>query len=309
MEKTDKALIGTMVVGTLLGVLLSRFSLLSLFMTVPLLFASRKVRRTSYALLPFAVLFLVVVLWTVVENRSVLGTEYSALLAVGLLIPVSEIVGSAVWVASRDRSSSFLRRFFWASIPVFVFGLALSLYLASDASLAIRNLLAETVLAMFPSEALSVDISSVVSSVVDSLMLVYAPMTVLMLFLPVVLAENIQNKYDEQWQFGFANMKFPDSYIWVFFASWALALATNFIGSIPAWVMAFAWNLALTMAVLYGIVGISIIVAFVRRRTAAITAGRIVMMLVLLCLVPVLNAAVLIALPVLGVLETWIRFR
>lgn len=309
MEKTDKALIGTMVVGTLLGVLLSRFSLLSLFMTVPLLFASRKISRTSYALLPFAVLFLVVVLWTVVENRSVLGTEYSALLAVGLLIPVSEIVGSAVWVASRDRSSSFLRRFFWASIPVFVFGLALSLYLASDASLVIRNLLAETVLAMFPSEALSVDISSVVSSVVDSLMLVYAPMTVLMLFLPVVLAENIQNKYDEQWQFGFANMKFPDSYIWVFFASWALALATNFIGSIPAWVMAFAWNLALTMAVLYGIVGISIIVAFVRRRTAAITAGRIVMMLVLLCLVPVLNAAVLIALPVLGVLETWIRFR
>jgi hypothetical protein len=63
------------------------------------------------------------------------------------------------------------------------------------------------------------------------------------------------------------------------------------------------------MTVLYIVVGVSILVAFARRRTAAITAGRIVFTVVLLCFLPIVNAVVLVGLPLLGVLETWIAFR
>ena len=104
-------------------------------------------------------------------------------------------------------------------------------------------------------------------------------------------------------------MKLPDSYVWVFFASWAVALVSNWVQAIPVWVLVLGWNLALTMTVLYLVVGVSILVAFARRRTAAITAGRIVFTVVLLCFIPIVNAILFIGLPILGVLETWIAFR
>ena len=124
-----------------------------------------------------------------------------------------------------------------------------------------------------------------------------------------MIADVNVNRFDEDWQYDFANMKLPDQYVWVFFASWVVALVSNWVDAIPVWILVIAWNLALTMTVLYLVVGVSILVAFARRRTAAITAGRIVFMVVLLCLIPVVNVIVLIGLPVLAVLETWIAFR
>ena len=117
------------------------------------------------------------------------------------------------------------------------------------------------------------------------------------------------NRFDEDWQYDFANMKLPDPYVWVFFASWAVALVSNWVEAVPTWILILGWNVALTMTVLYMVVGVSILVAFARRRTAAITAGRIVFTVVLLSFIPVLNVIMFIGLPVLGILETWIAFR
>ena len=138
---------------------------------------------------------------------------------------------------------------------------------------------------------------------------IIAPMGLVMLALPVVIADVNVNRFNEDWQYDFANMKLPDQYVWVFFGSWATALVCNLVKSIPMWAMAVCWNMALAMTVLYMVVGVSILVAFARRRTAAITAGRIVFTVVLLCFIPFVNAVVMIGLPILGVLETWIAFR
>lgn len=310
MEQTeDRVAVRNLVLGVLLGVILSRFSLGSVFMTVPVLLACPKTRRVMYRVLAFAAMLLAVVVWTVIENRRILGTEYWPVLLVGLYLPVSSITGSAVWAVGADYSSSSIRKFFWASIPVFVMGLAMSLYFASDSSQTVRVALAEGMLYYFPAEYLNVDITSLINMVMDLMMLFFAPLGIVLLALPVVTADINVNRYDEQWQYDFANMKLPDSYVWVFFASWAASLLCRIVKSVPVWAVTVCWNVALTVSVLYGIVGLSIVVAFARRRTAALTVGRIVILLVLVCFIPFLNLIVIAGLILLGVLETWFRFR
>ena len=305
----DRAAIRNLVLGVLLGVILSRFSLGSVFMTVPVLLACPRIRKVQFRMGAFAVLLLAVLIWTLVENREVLGTEYWPLLLVSLFLPVSNIIGSAVWDFGSGYSRSSIRKFFWACIPVFVMGIAMSLYFASDASLTIRSALVEGMLYYFPSDYLSVDISSLLYAAVDLMMLFFAPLGVILLALPVVTADININRYDEDWQYDFANMKLPDPYVWVFFASWAAALVSYLVTSVPAWALALCWNVALTVSVLYLIVGLSIVVAFARRRTAALTVGRILILLVVICFIPFVNLVVVFGLILLGVLETWFRFR
>ncbi|MCQ2413150.1 MAG: hypothetical protein MJ057_09400 [Sphaerochaetaceae bacterium] len=309
MEQTDnKSVVRNVVLGTLLAVILSRFTIASLFMTLPILLACSRIRNTSKAMVPFGALLLVVIGWTLVENRVIIGTDLQPVLLVGLYPPVAATIGSAVWLASREKSSSLLRRFFWASIPVFVLGLALSLYFASDASLPIRAALTESIMYFFPAESIGMDISEIAKASVDMLMLFYAPLGIVVLGIPVLISDVSLHKFDEAWQVDFANMKFPDSYVWMFFASWAFALVSN-LASLPSWLVALAWNAALSVGFLYAVVGASILVSMARRKSPAISAGRIVFTLVLLCFIPVLNVVVLIGLPVLGVLETWVNFR
>jgi len=305
----DRTALRNLILGVLLGVILSRFSLGSIFMTVPVLLVCPRIRKAWIRIASFAALLLAVAAWTLIENRQILGTEYWPVVLVSLYLPVSGIVGAAVWTIGADYSRSSIRKFFWACIPVFVLGLALSMYFATDASKPIRTALAEGILYYFPSDYLNVDISSVLYAVVDMMMLFFAPLGVLMLTFPIVTADVNVNRYNEEWQYDFANMKLPDPYVWVFFASWAASLLCYILSGVPLWVMAVCWNVALTMSVLYLVVGVSILVAFARRRTAAVTVGRLVILVVLVCFIPVVNLIVILGLVLLGVLETWFRFR
>ena len=305
----DRAAVRNLVLGVLLGVILSRFSLGSIFMTVPVLLACHRVRKVQFRMGAFAVMLLAVVTWTLVENRLILGKEYWPVILVSLFLPVSSIIGSAVWECGSAYSRSSIRKFFWACIPVFVIGVMMSLYFASGASQPVRTALADGMLYYFPSDYLNLDISSLLHMVVDMMMLFFAPLGVILLSLPLVTADININRYDEDWQYDFANMKLPDPYVWVFFASWAASLVSSLVSSVPKWIMALSWNVALSVSVLYLVVGLSIVVAYARRRTAALTVGRIVLLLVLVCFIPFVNLIVVFGLVILGVLETWFRFR
>ena len=309
MEQTDRTAIRNLIFGTAIGIILSRFAIGSILMTVPVLLVCPGIRNTAYKVLSFAAMLAGVLVWTLIQQRTLIGTEYWPFIILSLYTPVSMIIGSAVWTVGGSYSRSSMRKFFWAAIPVFVMGLALAFYFASEKSSLVRYELANGIIAIFPTDYLSVDFSSMVMNVVNTMALFFAPAVVLGLALPIVIADVNVNRFDEDWQYDFANMKLPDPYVWVFFASWAVALVSNWVEAVPTWILVLGWNVALTMTVLYMVVGVSILVAFARRRTAAITAGRIVFTVVLLSFIPVLNVIMFIGLPVLGILETWIAFR
>ena len=305
MEQTDRTALRNLIIGTAIGIILSRFTIGSILMTVPVLLVCPGIRNTAYKVLSFAAMLAGVVIWTVLTWRA----ESWQIVLFNLYFPVGMIIGSAVWAVGAKYSSSSMRKFFWAAIPVFIMGLGMGFFFASDLSSDVKEYLTGLVYYLFQFESLNIDMSSVVITVVDMMALFFAPAVVLGLALPIVIADVNVNRFDEDWQYDFANMKLPDPYVWVFFASWAVALVSNWVEAVPTWILILGWNVALTMTVLYMVVGVSILVAFARRRTAAITAGRIVFTVVLLSFIPVLNVIMFIGLPVLGILETWIAFR
>lgn len=313
MEQSDRPVVRNVVLALALGIVLSRFSIMSLLMTLPLLYACANFKEARKSALPFTGLLLVVSVWTFIESRGALP----GLIVMGLYPPVCSIVGAMVWSSTRDESSSLLRRFFWACIPVFAMGMALSLYFSSSASLEVRNLLTESMVYVYESimETLltsNYDVQvlwDLISSVIDDrLRLLFAPIGIMVFGLPILICDSTLHKFDDTWQDDFAMMKAPDSYAYVLISSLALCLVSVFV-ELPKGISTIAWNTGLSLLLLYAVVGASILVYLARKKSPAIRATRIVITLILMLLIPFLNALVLLALPILGVLETWVAIR
>ena len=100
----DRTAIRNLIFGVVLGVILSRFSLGSIFMTVPVLLVCPRIRKAQIRIAAFASILLAVVVWTLIESRQILGTEYWPVVLVSLYLPVSSTVGAAVWAVGADYS-------------------------------------------------------------------------------------------------------------------------------------------------------------------------------------------------------------
>jgi hypothetical protein len=104
------------------------------------------------------------------------------------------------------------------------------------------------------------------------------------------------------------DFRMPDGYLWPLIGSLAL-LSLGLL--VPLGGVSFAaWNLALIMLFLYGLVGLGIL-GFLLRKAGA-PRGLKVMVALSLCIlafIPRANLALAILIPGLGVSETWIKYR
>jgi uncharacterized protein YybS (DUF2232 family) len=78
---------------------------------------------------------------------------------------------------------------------------------------------------------------------------------------------------------------------------------------LPEIVNVVLWNLALVTALVYGIQGFAILVFRARKGNPYFMVNRLAGLVAFLALIPGFNLVVIIGLPLLGVLETWIVFR
>ncbi len=308
-QGTGKSLWKELVLTTIVGILLSRFSLGSVLMTIPLLLVVPRVRDSWQAILAFAVLLIGTVVWSVIDYQQVIAAGYAGVLAVSLFLPVCTITGAAAWSFASRKSRAGLRKFFYACFPAVVLGLALAVWFSGDYALSTREMLKQSLLYAFPAETLGVNIESILDLTLSFLNVSFVPMGMAIVAIPVLISDLIMYRYDEAWQYDFACMKLPDPFVWAFFGFWALALTSSLVTAIPIVIYCVAWNVALALTVLYAVQGLSILVARFRRRTAYMSVGRVVAMVLLLCFIPGLNLIALIGLPILGILETWFRFR
>ena len=96
VEREDRAAIRNLILAVVLGVILSGFTLGNLLMTVPILMVCPKIKRTSVKMSAFAAVLLGAAVWTVIQNRSLLGTEYWPVLFVGVYMPAVRQHGQRV---------------------------------------------------------------------------------------------------------------------------------------------------------------------------------------------------------------------
>lgn len=298
-----------LILVTVVGILFSRFSLGSVIMTIPLLMIAPRVKDLWQVLLAFAVVLVGTVLWSVLDYKNVIEAGYGSVLAVSLFLPVCTVIGTATWTAVSRKSRAGMRKFFLTCIPIVVLALALALWFSSDNATSTKELLKQSMLAIFSEESLGYSFETVVDLALSFLSISFLPMGMLIVGIPVLISELIMYRYDEAWQYDFAFMKLPDPFIWLFFGFWVLALTSSLVSAIPLALYCVAWNVALALTVLFAIQGLSIIVARFRRTSAYFSVGKVVGLLLILCLLPGVNLICIVGLPVLGVLETWFRFR
>lgn len=298
----------TAVICIAMSVLFSKMSLASLFFNLPLLLFVPRIRETGKAVLTFVITMVIIVGWTLLDYKEFLNTDGLGIILFVLYYEVVSSIGAIVWTACRNYSDSVLRKLVICSFPIAAIGLAYSISLGLPFAEGWRDGIKATIPAMFNVEAFGINAGAFGELFLSVLKLTMVPIGLVFSALPILVSEFWLKKSDDNWQFGFANMKMPDSYIWIFMAAWALVLVT-FVADIPDWLITVGYNVALGLSLHYYVGGLSIITARYRKRTQAVTAFRIFVPVVLLSLLPGVNFVVISGLTVLGALETWIKLR
>lgn len=298
----------TAVICIAMSVLFSKMSLASLFFNLPLLLFVPRVKKTGHAVLTFVITMVITAGWTLISYKEFLSTDGLGVILFVMYFEVISSIGAITWTAIRNFSDSVLRKLVISSFPIAIMGIAFAVSLSLPFGSGWVEGIEYSVSSLLNTDALGINSSSFAKLFVSVLKMIIVPMGMFFSALPILVSEFVLHKTDDNWQYGFANMKMPDSYIWIFMAVWALVLVT-FVADIPEWLSVIGWNIAFGLSLHYYLGGLSIITARARRNNANATALRIFIPAVLLSLLPGVNFVVISGLTIIGALETWIKLR
>jgi len=230
---------------------------------------------------------------------------------VSLFIPVSLILGAAVWVNSEKKGAA--RRLMFSMAPSITMFFAIGLFFVLNPSMG-NEVLSSFKAAYSPlfSEllGLSLDMTDVIFSVMVELTLSLALCFVLINFAVVVfLYEAASNRYNEEFDRKVSLFHLPENLVFAFLACWALVLVKRFV-SFPLPFSLIVNNACFVITAFYAFQGFAIAYFNIRKRKATLRATRFFGVLFLFTLLlPGVNIIICLALPLLGVAENWIRLR
>lgn len=313
MERQTMIMVRSVVLAVGLSFIMYWIAASSTLFIVPLLFFAPRFQSSRWALLPVGAVALLLTGYQLIGFGGVLidGSVVGALL-VGLFMPISLLAGAAIWIGLQGRG--MLVKLLAGSLFAAMFGMGLVLWLSggSQSALATEDLYRQMVRVMVPSLLegqlpLGMDETMLFETVVTVLKLGFLPIFIGQFGLSVMISELLIHRAEWSFQDRMAQWTLPENSVWVFLGSWTIVLVTLLVDMTI--VESVAWNIALSCTLLYMVQGISILAALVRRRNPGATATRIFVLSFLLVLLPGVNVIPLLALPLLGVSETWIGYR
>ncbi len=313
-----------------ISLVLYRLMFTNILFILPLLVVAPRFEDRRMALLPVAATFLLIVGSQVFQSRSLLGEPVAMLvLVIGLFIPVVLLAAAAVWIWLRE--ARYLVRFLASCIMAVGAGTALAVWLNSGSAVVgeLRELYSQTFQALFgvlsPITEPLIENGEVAQAAVETTVFGIAPQVLFEMCLQVIyhtfvpmcmamigyselLSQSMTYGRDVAWQERVSNWRLRVDFIWVFLGSWTLVLLA-WVMKMPSAVFAVGMNLALAVSLLYMVQGLSIVLFWMRRRNGAYTMLKLVMFVTLFLILPGMNALVVLALTLIGALETWIIMR
>lgn len=279
---------------------------------IPLLVLAEKFQSKGNSAAVFCSAILAVVCMKLYTYWDLLTLEYAGVLFLDNLFPLMVLAESFAFVILKDKTQSFLRRLVLASRVTIVIGLACGLFLTSTYGAPVMENLStalESTLG-YVEELLGVDVSEFFIPYTKAILTI-APVPIGMLIsgLQIWIASNLLHKNDQDWQMGFAYMKLPNGYAWLFMGLWALVAVTRTLKTIPSYVSVVAWNCALALSLHFFMNGVSVLTARLRRQSAFLTSGKVCLWIIIGTVIPGLDAVMFLGLTLVGVLEAWIKMR
>ncbi len=313
MEQQTKLMLrdGVLAVGT--SLVLYKLTASATLFVVPLLFVAPRLQDVKRALLPVVAVFILLLGYNLFQiGGKLIDPVVRGSLAIGLFLPVALLIGAGVWIALPHKR--MLVRLASSSAFAAIAGFLLVLWFrgGSESAMETAGSIQSVFELMIPSLLgsslpLGMDIALIFSLVVGIVELAFLPLFLGQFGISVMISEILLHRNDYEYQERMANWQLPVNVVWIFLGSWTIVLFTLLI-EMPI-LACLAWNTALSVSLLYLVQGVAIASSFVRKRFPNVTTTRIFVTMFLLVLIPGLNVIPLIALLLLGVSETWIRYR
>jgi len=297
-----------MILSALSSVLLSRLSIGAIFFPIPVLLASYRIEDTRKAIGLQILTYAVILGWELVPMIPYFSSETAAMLVMSLLFKLMACVVAAVFTGLRNYTRSMLRKLVICSVPVSVMGAAFVVWFTSGSAGASMDLMIKTYEAVIPAELLKISANDFARALVSVVTYGIVPLGMICGALPVFFAEISANRLNAEWQEEFAMMKMPGKYVWLFFGFWGL-FALSLLMKLPVALGAVSFNLAMAMSMHYMLNGLSVLLALIRTKIPAFSAGTVVYFFFFASLIVGLDLVMWGVLTLTGVLETWIRFR
>ena len=308
MEKKE---IRDVLIMSIAGFILSMFSIGSLFFTLPLLLLSKRYPKRSTDTACVAVLVLAVGK-QLFDSRSILMNSLTYLfVGNNLFIPVSLILGAMVWVHTKGMDA--FKRMLFSVLPSFVLFLILgAVYLAlPENGQSVVNAYREIYTSLMSAfvDADSAVLNMTFDIMLELLLSIAIPLVFINLCTVHFIFEAGAHRFDEEFDERLSRFTAGDRFIYAFLASWTVMLIKQFV-SFGEFANLLINNITLTLTLVYAVQGFAIVLYAIRRKGMKIRGSKLLGFLFLaIFLLPGINAVLIIALPLTGVLENWIRMR
>ena len=297
-----------MFLSALSSILLSRLSFGAIFFPIPVLLASYRIEDTRRAVGLQILTYAVIMGWELVPMFPYFNGETAAMLVMSLMFKLMACTVAALFTALRNYTRSMLRKLVICSVPVMAMGAAFVIWFTSGSGNASMDLMIKTYEAVIPADLLKISANDFARALVSVVTYGMVPLGMICGALPVFFAEMSANRFNAEWQEEFALMKMPGHFVWFFFGFWGL-FAVSVLLKLPAAFSAVSFNLAMAMSMHYMLNGLSVLLALIRIKLPAFSAGTIIYFFFFASLIVGLDMVMWGVLTITGVLETWIRFR
>ncbi len=297
-----------MFLSALSSILLSRLSFGAIFFPIPVLLASYRIEDTRRAIGLQVLTYAVIMGWELVPMIPYFNGETATMLVMSLMFKLMACTVAALFTALRNYTRSMLRKLVICSVPVMVMGAAFVIWFTSGSGNASMDLMIKTYEAVIPTDLLKISANDFARALVSVVTYGMVPLGMICGALPVFFAEMSANRFNAEWQEEFALMKMPGHFVWLFFGFWGL-FAVSVLLQLPVAFSAVGFNLAMAMSMHYMLNGLSVLLALIRIKLPAFSAGTIIYLFFFASLIVGLDMVMWGVLTITGVLETWIRFR
>lgn len=277
----------------------------------PLLLLSTRFKKKVSALAILVEAF-IVVFYTYLNRAE--GELSLLLMLFELYIPLSLLAAGMTWLISEGKRIGI--RLLLALLPSILFFIILYVFLEQEPALLDSFLiLAEDVFEALLSPFINFGAmdGTLVSFIIETILLVIAS-----LIIPLVLCfvcatcfsfESVMHSRESDWEDRVARLELDGRAIWIFLALWVLVLLFRFI-SVPTIAVVALFNVTLSYTILYAVQGFSVLYYNMRKKGRKLKSYTLFLILLAIALfIPGINFIIVLGLPLIGVLETFIELR
>ena len=277
----------------------------------PLLLLSTRFKKKVSSLAILVEAF-IVVFYTYLNRAE--GELSLLLMLFELYIPLSLLAAGMTWLISEGKRIGI--RLLLALLPSILFFIILYVFLEQEPALLDSFLiLAEDVFEALLSPFINFGAmdGTLVSFIIETILLVIAS-----LIIPLVLCfvcatcfsfESVLHSRESDWEDRVARLELDGRAIWIFLALWVLVLLFRFI-SVPTIAVVALFNVTLSYTILYAVQGFSVLYYNMRKKGRKLKSYTLFLILLAIALfIPGINFIIVLGLPLIGVLETFIELR